>query len=71
MYRDVMPSVRAVYGLSDMEKSARGDDHRSSSIGWVLELFFDKAPINDGVIGLGLAVQFDEPTGKWFAQYDG
>lgn len=28
------------------------------------------APINDGVIGLELAVQFDEPTGKWLAQYD-
>jgi len=55
----------------EVTASRSGHDHRSSSIGWVSELFFDEAPINDGVIGLGLAVQFDEPTGKWFAQYDG
>lgn len=54
----------------EVPASYSGHGNWTPSISWVLELPLDKPPLNDGVIGLVLAVQFNEPTGKWLALQD-
>jgi hypothetical protein len=55
----------------EVPASYSGHENWTPSISWVLELPLDEPPLNDGVKGLVLAVQFNEPTGKWLAQHDG